>query len=150
MTTATIDHSPLDGRTSRSIARHIPTVARVLLGVVFFVFGLNGFLHFIPQTPPPAAALAFFGALFATGYMLPLVMGTELLAGVLLLANRFVPLALALIAPVVVNILAFHAALAPSGLLLALVVLALEVLLAWSYRAAFRSMLAARVAPHEA
>jgi uncharacterized membrane protein YphA (DoxX/SURF4 family) len=149
MTTATIDHSPEHGRTTRAIAHYVPAGARVLLGVVFVVFGLNGFLHFIPQPPPPAPAGAFFGALFATGYMLPLVMGTQLLVGVLLLANRFVPLALALIAPVIVNIVAFHLALAPSGLPLALVVFALEVLLAWSYRGAFRSMLAGRVAPHE-
>src|SRR5580692_7855549 len=110
MTTATIAHSPEGGRTTRAIARYAPTVARVLLGVVFFVFGLNGFLHFIPQPPPPAPAGAFFSALFATGYMLPLVMGTELLVGVLLLANRFVPLALALVAPIIVNIVAFHVA----------------------------------------
>jgi uncharacterized membrane protein YphA (DoxX/SURF4 family) len=145
MTAATIDRSP--GRTSRSASRHIATAARILLGLVFFVFGLNGFLHFIPQPPPPAPAMAFFGALFATGYMLPLVMGTQLLVGVLLLSNRFVPLALALIAPIIVNIVAFHAALAPSGLPLALVVLALELLLAWSYRGSFRLMLTPRVDP---
>jgi uncharacterized membrane protein YozB (DUF420 family) len=117
------------------------------MGLVFFVFGLNGFLHFIQQPTPPAPALAFFGALSATGYMLPLVMGTQLLVGALLLSNRFVPLALALIAPTIVNILAFHVALAPAGLPLALVVLALELLLAWSYRGAFRAMLVRRATP---
>jgi uncharacterized membrane protein YphA (DoxX/SURF4 family) len=122
-------------------------VARVLLGLVFFVFGVNGFLHFIPQPPPPAPAMAFFGALFATGYMLPLIMGTQLLVGVLLLVNRFVPLALILIAPVIVNIVVFHIALAPAGLPLALIVLALELVLAWSYRGAFRLVLMARVVP---
>jgi uncharacterized membrane protein YphA (DoxX/SURF4 family) len=145
MTAATIDRYP--ERTSRSVSRHVPTAARILLGLVFFVFGLNGFLHFIPQPPPPAPAMAFFGALFATGYMLPLVMGTQLLVGVLLLSNRFVPLALALIAPVIVNIVAFHVALAPSGLPLALVVLALELFLAWSYRGSFITMLTPRVRP---
>ena len=147
MTTATIDHSPTEARTSRSAYRYLPAVARVLLGLVFFAFGLNGFLHFIPQPPPPAPAMAFFGALFATGYMLPLIMGTQLLVGVLLLANRFVPLALILIAPVIVNIVAFHVALAPAGLPLALVVLALELLLAWSYRGAFSRVLAAKETP---
>jgi hypothetical protein len=144
MTTATIDRSPADARTPRSAFRYVATGARILMGLVFFVFGLNGFLHFIQQPTPPEAAKAFFGALVATGYMLPLIMGTQLLVGSLLLANRFVPLALALIAPVIVNILAFHLALAPSGLALAFVVLALELLLAWSYRGAFRPMLAAR------
>ena len=122
----------------------VALVARLLLALIFVVFGLNGFLHFIPQPAPPEPAMALFGALIATGYMLPLIMGTQLLVGVLLLANRFVPLALALIAPIIVNIVAFHVALAPSGLPLALVVLALELLLAWSYRGAFRPMLAAR------
>jgi hypothetical protein len=146
MTTATIDNASRNGRASRSVSRHIPMVARVLMGLVFFVFGLNGFLHFIPQPAPPAPAAAFFGALFLTGYMLPLVMGTQLVVGVLLLSNRFVPLALTLIAPIIVNIVAFHVALAPSGLPLAFAVLVLELLLAWSYRGAFRAMLAQRVA----
>ena len=69
----------------------LPTVVRYILGAAFFVFGLNGFLHFIPQPPPPPAAGAFIGALIATGYMLPLIKGTEVLAGLFLLGNRFVP-----------------------------------------------------------
>ncbi len=147
MTTATIDPHPAIGRTPRSASLRITTVARVLMGLVFAVFGLNGFLHFIRQPAPPQPAMEFFGALVVTGYMLPLVMGTQLLVGALLLSNRFVPLALALIAPIIVNIMAFHLALAPSGLPLAFVVLVLELLLAWSYREAFRPMLAQRVAP---
>jgi hypothetical protein len=123
----------------------LPGAARLLLGLAFLVFGLNGFLNFLP-TPSgtPEAALAFAGALIKTGYMFPLIKGTEVLVGVLLLSNLFVPLALALIAPVIVNIVAFHAALAPSGLGLGLVLLALELFLAWTYRAAFSPMLAAR------
>ena len=121
--------------------------ARILLGVVFFVFGLNGFLHFIPQPPMSGPPAEFAGALFATGYMFPLIKGTEVLAGLLLLSGRFVPLALALLAPVVVNIVAFHAFLAPSGIALPLVILALEVFLAWSYRSVYRPMLRAQVAP---
>src|SRR5258708_1818689 len=121
-----------------------PGAARLSLGLVFAVFGLNGFLNFLP-TPSgtPEAALAFAGALVKTGYMFPLIKGTEVLVAVLLLSNLFVPLALALIAPVIVNIVVFHAALAPSGLGLALVLLALELYLAWTYRAAFPPMLAA-------
>ena len=128
-------------------SRKIATVARTVQGAAFLTFGLNGFFHFLPMPPPPPAAGAFFGALFATGYMLPLIKGTEVVTAVMLLSNRFVPLALALIAPVIVNILAFHAFLAPAGIVLPLVLLATELVLAWSYRDAFRSMLRAQVAP---
>jgi uncharacterized membrane protein YphA (DoxX/SURF4 family) len=129
------------------MSRHAVTVARVLFGLMFFVFGLNGFLNFIPKptAPMPAGAGAFAGAMMATGYLFQLVKGTEVIVGALMLANRFVPLALALIAPVVVNIVLFHAVLAPSGVALPLVILALELYLAWSYRQAFLPMLAARV-----
>jgi len=134
---------------AKGCCRYGPTVARILMGLVFLVFGLNGFLHFIPQPKDgmPPGAMAFFGALMATGYMLQLIMGTQVIVGVLLLANRFVPLALALIAPVIVNIVAFHAFLAPSGLVVASVVLALELYLAWSYRKCFAPMLGARATP---
>lgn len=130
---------------SNPIARYGATGARVLLGLVFFVFGLNGFLNFIPppSTPMPERAMAFLGALMGT-YLLPLVAGTQVLAGALLLANRFVPLALVLLAPVIVNIVAFHVFLEPSGLVVALVVLALESLLLWSNRTAYRGVLAPR------
>jgi len=95
---------------AKSILRHWPTVLRILMGLGFFIFGLNGFLNFIPQPkdPMPEGAMAFAGALMKTGYMMPLVMGTQLLVGVLLLLNRFVPLALALIAPILVGIVTFH------------------------------------------
>jgi hypothetical protein len=86
----------------------------------------------------------FLGALAATGYMFPLLKGTEVAAGLLLLSGRFVPLALALLAPVIVNIVAFHAFLAPAGMALPILVLALEIYLAWTRRASFRPMLAAR------
>jgi uncharacterized membrane protein YphA (DoxX/SURF4 family) len=122
--------------------------ARILLGLIFFVFGLNFFFHFLPQpSAPPAAAAAFAGAMFATGYLFVLVKVVEVASGLLLLVGRFVPLALALLAPVVVNIIMFHAFLAPAGLPVPILVLALELGLAWSYRDAYRPMLAARVAP---
>lgn len=119
------------------------------MGAIFIVFGLNGFLNFLPQpsTPMPAGAVAFFGALMNTGYMLSLIAGTEVIVGALLLSNRFVPLALAFIAPVVVNIFAFHAVLAPSGLGFAAVVVVLEVYLVWAYRKAYHPMLAMRARP---
>src|SRR5580692_10041443 len=130
-----------------AISRYAPAVSRVLLGLVFFVFGLNGFLQFLPQPPVPANAGAFMGALAATGYMFPLIKGVEVVAGALLLSNRFVPLALAILAPNVVNIVLFHAVLAPGGVAVALFVLALELFTAWSYRDAYASMLHARTAP---
>jgi hypothetical protein len=131
--------------TTRTVAH----IARYLLGGAFVLFGLNGFLQFLPAPPPPPpAALSFASALQATGYMFPLIKGTEVIAGLLLLGNRFVPLALTLLAPVLVNILAFHVFLAPAGLLLPFVLLAAELVLAWSYRDAFVPMLRARVAPH--
>lgn len=123
------------------------TVSRVVLGAGFFVFGLNGFLHFAPMPPLPERAGSFLGALVATGYMFPLIKGTEVAAGALLLANRWVPLALALLAPVLVNIVAFHVALAPAGVALPLVLLAAELATAWAYRGAFAPMLAARATP---
>ena len=130
-----------------SISRFAPPAARLLLGLVFFVFGLNGFLQFIPQPPAPDKAMAFLGALAATGYMFPLIKSVEVIGGALLLSNRFVPLALAIIAPNVVNIVLFHSVLAPGGLPVALFVLGLELFTAWSYRGAYASMLHARTAP---
>lgn len=145
-TDTTLNADAVAGHTSKSFARHLPTVGRVLLGILLFVPGLNGFLNFLPPptTPIPEGALAFSEALMKTGYMFPLIKGTEVLVGLLLLSNRFVPLALALAAPVVVNIVAFHAFLAPEGMVMTLVLLALEVSLAWAHRKAYRPMLAMR------
>ena len=134
---------------SQSFTRHIPTVARILLGLPLVVFGLNAFLNFIPppKTPMPEGAMAFAGALMKTGYMMQLIGATQLIVGVLLLSNRFVPLALALFAPFIVNSLAFHIFLEHSGLPMAIVFAAFEFYLAWTYRRAYGPMLAARVTP---
>jgi hypothetical protein len=120
------------------------TAARLLLGAIFTVFGLNGFLHFIPQPPPVGLAAVFVGGLGATGYFFPLLKGTEVLVGLALLSNRFVPLALTVLAPIVVNIVAFHAFLAPSGVALPLVITALGIFLAYTERAVFAPLLQAR------
>jgi uncharacterized membrane protein YphA (DoxX/SURF4 family) len=114
----------------------LPTIARVLLGSIFVVFGLNGFFHFIPQPPAPPRAMAFAGALAATGYFFPLLKATEVAAGALLLAG-FVPIALTLLAPIVVNIVAFHAFLAPGNYAVVGLVLASEIYLAVVHRAVF-------------
>jgi uncharacterized membrane protein YphA (DoxX/SURF4 family) len=129
--------------------RFLPIVARCLLGLVFFVFGLDGFFHFFPAPAldPNNPAMAFGIALMNTGYMFKLIKGTEVLCGALLLSNRFVPLALAMLAPVVVNILGVHVFLDRSGLPIALVVLALELHLAWTYRSVYLPMLRARNVP---
>jgi hypothetical protein len=120
------------------------TAARLLLGAIFTVFGLNGFLHFIPQPPPSGLAAVFVGGLGATGYFFPLLKGTEVVTGLLLLSNRYVPLALTVLAPIVVNIVAFHAFLAPSGIALPIVIVALGLYLAYTERAVFAPLLHAK------
>src|SRR5437870_4160587 len=120
-----------------TVVTKLPTAARVLLGLAFFVFGLNGFLGFLPAHAPHGTAAAFLGGLAASGYFFPLLKGTEVIAGALLLSGRIVPFALVLLAPIVVNIAAFHLALDASGLGVAFVVVALEAFLGWTHRAAF-------------
>jgi hypothetical protein len=129
--------------------RYLTIIARTLMGLGFLVFGLNGFFHFIPQPKDamPPGAMDFFGALVKTGYMIPLIFATQTLAGALLLVNCFVPLALALIAPVIVNIILFHVYLAPTSYAPAIIVVALELYLAWAYRKSFLPMLAMRAKP---
>jgi putative oxidoreductase len=139
----------MNSEPKKGFRRYLPAIARVLLGLPLTVFGLNLFLNFIPQPtqPMPEAVTAFVGALVKSGYMMQLIGTTQLIVGVLLLVNRFVPLALALLAPFLVNSVAFHIFLEPSGLPMVMIFVALEVYLAWAYRNAFRPMLAARVDP---
>jgi len=129
-----------------SVRSKVPVVARTLLGLAFLVFGANFFLHFLPEPSPPPEAGAFLGALVA-GKILTIAKVIEVVAGLLLIGNRFVPLALTVLAPVEIGILAFHAVYAPSGLPLPLILVALTIYLAWAYRAAFAPMLRARVEP---
>ena len=119
------------------------TIARYLSGVIFLVFGLNGFLHFIPLPPPSGVAGQFMGALFVSHY-LTLIFALQVIGGMLLLANRYVPLALAILAPVIVNILSFHALMAPSGLPLALFVTVLWAMVFAYVRSAFAPLFQAR------
>lgn len=126
-----------------TLKRYLPTVGRIFLGLVFTAFGLNGFFHFLPMPLPPARALALMGPMMQSGYLMQLVFATEVIAGLLFLSGRFVPLALAIIAPVVVNIIGFHAFLAPAGIGLPFLVLIAELGLAWNHRAAFAPMLRA-------
>ncbi|MCB9568890.1 MAG: DoxX family protein [Myxococcales bacterium] len=119
----------------------LPLALRALLGGAFLVFGLNGFLGFMPNPPMGPEAGAFMGALAATGYMFPLIKGFEVIAGGMILAGFRVPLALLFLAPILVNILAFHLALAPAGSGLVLALVAAEIGLAWLYRDAWRGVL---------
>jgi putative oxidoreductase len=115
------------------------TVARYLLGSIFFVFGLNGFLHFLPAPPPTGLAGQFFAALYLSHYLVPIFL-LQIGPAVMLLINRYVPLALTLLGPIVVNILFFHLLMAPSGLPLAATVTTLWILTAFSVRKAFSGL----------
>src|SRR5882672_8044014 len=121
----------------------IQLIARVLLGLLFLVFGLNGFLHFIPAPMPTGIAGQYVGALFVSHY-LSAVFALELVAGVLLLANRFVRAALVILAPILVNIVLFHACMAPTGFAPAVIAVALWSVVFYRERAVFSPLLAAR------
>src|SRR5437016_1495641 len=121
-------------------------VARYLAGAIFLVMGLNGFLHFIPFPPPAGIAGQFMGALYVSHYLW-VIFAFQVIAGVLLLLNRYVPLAVAMLAPVIVNILTFHTLMAPSGLPLALFVAALWAAVFIDVRPAFSGLFQSRSQP---
>lgn len=127
-------------------ARIGAAVARVLLGLIFFVFGLGALLNLFPAPPPEALPpkLVAFDAGLRSSYLFELIKGTEAAMGLLLLLNRFVPLALVVLAPIVLNIVLVHVLLAPSGLGMAALVLGLELYLAWVHRRAFAPLLVSR------
>jgi putative oxidoreductase len=109
-------------------------IARILVGLVFTFFGLNGFLNFLPQPPlPPGPAGQFITALFASHYLY-LIAGVQVISGVLLLINRYVPLAIVLLGPMLVNILAYHLLMNTMGLSVAAVVAILWCVLAYYHR----------------
>jgi uncharacterized membrane protein YphA (DoxX/SURF4 family) len=130
-----------------SAGRIVTAIVRALLGLMFLVFGLNGFLNFMP-TPKdlPSDVLSVSTGLMKGGYM-AVVSATEIIVALLLLTNRFVPLALVLLAPIVVGIITFHIAIAPATIVPGIVVLVMELYLAWAYRGVFRPMLQAKVSP---
>jgi|SRR5476649_88008 len=124
----------------------VSVIARYLLGLMFTVFGLNGFLHFIHQ-PPPANPLAmqFFVAVSASHFA-AFFFALQVLGGLLLLSGFFVPLALTLLAAELYNILAFHLTMAPDSIFPALVACVLWVLIFLEYRNSFNGVLSARPA----
>jgi putative oxidoreductase len=121
-------------------------IARILLGLIFLVFGLNGFLHFIPMGPMPAGlAGQYIGALAGSHYIL-FVAALQVAGGVLLLVGRYVPLGLTLLGPVIVNILLFHLLMDPKGLPIAICVTILWGVVAFQHRQYFSGVFVQRAA----
>jgi putative oxidoreductase len=121
-------------------------IARILLGLIFVVFGLNGFLHFIPSAPPPGAAGQFAGLLFTTHYYV-VIFALQFIGGVMLLIGRYIPLALIILAPIIVNILLFHIHMAPSGIGPGLLATLLWFIVFAGVRPAFDGIFEAKVEP---
>jgi putative oxidoreductase len=121
----------------------ISLIARILLGLCFLVFGLNKLHTFIPASAMPAltpAAISFYMALMSE-HLIQIIAILEIISGILLLANRFVALALTLLGPIVVNIFIFHSVLAPAGLPVAAIVVVLYVIVMRHHKAAFDPIL---------
>lgn len=123
--------------------KHVVTGARILLGLIFFVFGLNGFLNFIPTPPMPENVMKFMGGMMAAPYFFPVLKGCEVICGLLLLTNKKVPLALLILAPICVQIFLFHAVMTPGleNLVMPVVIIACGLIVARSRWDAFRSVL---------
>lgn len=138
--TAGVLHHPQQKQTTTKAFTLTAHIARVLLGLIFLVFGLNGFLHFIPMPPPTGVAGEFFNGLYKSQYLLPLIAAVQVIGGALLLAGTLVPFALLLLAPMVLNIFFFHLTLAPQGLGLAALVTILLVVLAVYYWSVYKTI----------
>jgi uncharacterized membrane protein YphA (DoxX/SURF4 family) len=116
-------------------------IARILLGLIFVVFGSNAFLHFLPMPPlPQNLAGEYLHAFLASGYVY-VIGGLQVIGGLLLLIGRFVPLGLTILGAIIVNIWLFHLLMAPEGIPPAIVVTVLELFLLWRYRDAFAGLL---------
>src|SRR5881396_3144530 len=122
------------------VMKYAVVIVRVLLGLMFAVFGSNAFLHFIPMPPMQGLPGQFIGALFGSGYIYAIA-GVQVIGGLLLLIGRFVPLGLTLLGPVIVNIMLFHIFLEPSGLPMAIIVAVLALFLLWRHRTNFAGLL---------
>jgi putative oxidoreductase len=122
----------------------VTLIVRLLLGLVFVVFGLNGFLNFLNMGPVPTGlAGQFIGALFLSHYYWAIA-ALQILGGALLLVNRFVPLALVLLGPVIVNILLYHVFLNPAGIRMAIIVTILWFIVFYSNRQRFSGIFVQR------
>ncbi len=109
-------------------------ITRILMGLMFFVFGLNQFFHFIPMKMAPGPGTDFAMCMVSTKYFMPLLGTFQTLCGLSLLINRFVPLALIMLIPINLNIFLFHLFLAPEGMVTGIVVLAINIFLMYAYR----------------
>jgi len=118
----------------------ITMVLRLLLAIILLVFGLNKFFNFMPMPPMEGPPGEFMGALGNTGYMFPLIALTEVIAGALLLVNKFKGLALIMVSIISVNIVLFHLVLAPAGIALAAVVAILNIILIYANWKKFRTL----------
>jgi putative oxidoreductase len=115
-------------------------IVRVLLGLVFVIFGLNGFLNFIPAPPPPPGLAVQFITVFLQSHWVLFVSGFQVIGGALLLIGLYIPLALAILGPVIVNILLYHLLISPMGGSIAVVVALLWCFLFWRYRKYFATL----------
>lgn len=122
--------------------KFVTIIARLLLGLLFAVFGSNAFLHFIPMPPMTGHPGEFIGSMYATGYLLPIA-ALQVIGGLLLVLGRFVPLGLTLLGPIIVNIVLFHVFMDRSGMGMALAVSVVSLFLLWRYRDAFAGLLRA-------
>jgi putative oxidoreductase len=124
--------------------RMVTLIARLLLGILFVVFGLNGFLNFINMGPLPSGLAGQFILALVLSHYFWVVAALQVIAGVLLLVNRYVPLALVLLGPVIVNILLYHIFMLPAGVVLALVATILWFIVFYSYRQYFSGVFVQR------
>lgn len=122
-------------------AAHLP---RLFLGLVFTVFGAAGLFHLMPEQPLPEGIAGTYVQALGGTYLMTLVKLTEVVAGVMLLSNRLVAFALVLLAPIVVNIFAFHALVVQSGLALPVVIAAVLLFAAWQQREVYRPLFASK------
>ena len=119
-------------------------ILRSLLGLVYLIFGLNFFFHFIPMPPPGKdAAGAFEGGLFGAGYFFPFMKVIEILSGVFLLINKYTALFVLIIFPVTLNIFLFHAFLEPSGIPMGGIMILINLFLGYAYRKYYTSVFTA-------
>ena len=121
--------------------KYLSMIFRYLMGIIYVVCGLNFFFQFIPLPPPTEEAGAFMGDIAGTGYLFQLIKVLEISVGVAFIANRFVPLALVLIAPITVIIFLVHLMLDPGGLVMGVFLLVANFFLLYTYRNVFSDVL---------